>query len=1480
MSKANTRKSIKKICTALLACILFLICTYSPAVFAEEGEAGSFYLMACTEYDILIEPVAIHYTAGQSIKDALLSSGYSFGELEERDWIDSVEGVPGNYSRFYDENGYDLSLPADSITALLVTEMGESYSDELFALLVRLGQFNEMTNHVQAYAATEYSAALKGVQRGVSGEQAQTLLDNLNAAITAYEEMLAGEKYNVDFNVSNQDGTLTEDFTLKLTDAYGNVTTSETAQIQVIAGSYNFVVTSGFNRTEGNFEVRGDTSVSVTLPSEEWYGNIRVLCDGDYVDSSQLETEHKITFYVDDSTNNVSTNGITLFPALGRGVPDRDNTVLYKIYTNTQGENVRAQVSWGNQKNSLAGLLDNSMKGNTALLEAEYVDEDGYKMIQSYDLEFIRIPTLSAIAFEDAQGVNYLAGFSPTTKSYSFSVPVGEYTVVGTPYSDQGYEVCVNENENASNVTIAEGSNTITIEVSHENEQSRTYTLTVTGSETSKTFFNVPEQTTLQVFTAAGSLLLPGADGGYNLVPGNEYSYTATKDIYYQSSAIFTAAEGTLTLDVAEPDTQDALDAFAFYDLSSIALREEYLPDKNFVSSDHEYLYVAEDASTSLYTQATVRENSGYQAYARFTVQHAYSTTARSTKISYPVAEDGAAVSLVSALMACGYSQTVTIALEKTEEGITYTQNYIMRIARKEQLKKLFPTINNTDLLLYDEQGTSVVSFDREITSYSVKVSKYSEEIKIAGAFTNENINQQFGGGYSVQIGEEIYTDLSEGVEILLDPAESEECITLIVSHEDEKAVPTTYTIIVKKFDPVSVVFDITPEDATVFVVDDVTSKPVYSVNNVYALEPGRSYTWTATKNGYVGKTGSYTASDAADTISVSLDEAPGNPKLNPNLSAEWPYFRADADNNGVVNYKTPTSAENTVLYWATKAGEGWGGQACGCPIIVDGYLYVYASSMIYKVDIISGQIVARGVMDRNSSFAINSPAYADGMIFVGLSNGGVQAFNAETLESLWIYNDPIAAQPNCPIVYHDGYIYTGFWKGEVNNASFVCLSVTDEDPNNTLEEKLATWRHVQKGGFYWAGAYACDDFVLVGTDDGATGYVTGHAEVLSIEPKTGEIIDHITLPFVGDLRSSIMHDTATGDYYFTTKGGYFYRLSMNEDGTITENSLRYVKLNNYTEDPRNPAMSTCTPVIYNGRAYIGVSGTGQFVQYSGHNITVIDLNSMRIAYKVRTQGYPQTSGLLSTANAEADDTVYVYFVDNMTPGKLRVISDRPGQSEPNETTLESFNDNGKVVMYDTAYVLFTPTGEQAQYAICSPIADETGTLYFKNDSGCLMAIGPTIDRLEITEPPAKTEYQEGESFNPEGMKVTAFYSNGTSRDVTEYVAYSEEPLGTDDTEFEIRFEYVMYQDKDGEAGVVYDAPTVFLNLTIGSSSPGTLGDINGDGTVNAADVSELIFLISKDNAPDVSLGDLNGDGTVNAADVSELIRTITGNVN
>ena len=62
------------------------------------------------------------------------------------------------------------------------------------------------------------------------------------------------------------------------------------------------------------------------------------------------------------------------------------------------------------------------------------------------------------------------------------------------------------------------------------------------------------------------------------------------------------------------------------------------------------------------------------------------------------------------------------------------------------------------------------------------------------------------------------------------------------------------------------------------------------------------------------------------------------------------------------------------------------------------------------------------------------------------------------------------------------------------------------------------------------------------------------------------------------------------------------------------------------------------------------------------------------------------------------------------------------------------------------------------------------------------------LDEIEITKTPKKTEYMEGEVFDAKGMQITAKYSDGTEKDVTESIVYSKEPLKTTDKEIEISY--------------------------------------------------------------------------------------------
>lgn len=64
------------------------------------------------------------------------------------------------------------------------------------------------------------------------------------------------------------------------------------------------------------------------------------------------------------------------------------------------------------------------------------------------------------------------------------------------------------------------------------------------------------------------------------------------------------------------------------------------------------------------------------------------------------------------------------------------------------------------------------------------------------------------------------------------------------------------------------------------------------------------------------------------------------------------------------------------------------------------------------------------------------------------------------------------------------------------------------------------------------------------------------------------------------------------------------------------------------------------------------------------------------------------------------------------------------------------------------------------------------------------------LDAIQITVPPAKTAYIEGETFDKTGMQVLALWSDGKKIDVTAEIQYAKEPLKQTDTEIKIQYTY------------------------------------------------------------------------------------------
>lgn len=544
-----------------------------------------------------------------------------------------------------------------------------------------------------------------------------------------------------------------------------------------------------------------------------------------------------------------------------------------------------------------------------------------------------------------------------------------------------------------------------------------------------------------------------------------------------------------------------------------------------------------------------------------------------------------------------------------------------------------------------------------------------------------------------------------------------------IVVRVEKDGIYSEYTIKLNKKTAYTVKFETYPANAVVRLQD--AKKAVLSPNadGVYEnLLPDTDYTWVVTCKGYVTKTGTLNtpAQLTNGVLSVILSAAPASNL--PDYSGEWPTFRNSKNNNALTNTVTPDSAATAELKWVKKYGTGWSAST-SIPIIVNNNVYFIMGSKIIRADKATGDVLREGTLKGSAGFSTNSLVYAEGMVFAQVGNGVIQAFNADTLESLWV-TEAIGGQTISPITYYNGYIYTGMWRGETNMQNFACFSVTDEDPANGFETKYATWLMPHIGGYYWVGAYVNDVCAVFGSDDGTSGSDSPTAVLYSVNPVTGSIIDTIN-DVKGDIRCCVVYDS--GRVYFTTKGGYLYSVGLNSNGTFDHASIKSIQIG---------SMSTSTPVIYKGRLYVGCSGKGyDWDGDSGSGIAVVDVSGgkLDIIYKASTPGYPQAGPLVSTAFEAATGKVYVYTTYNKNPGGIYIIEDSAGQTEPSAN-------NGDLYVPEKAY---------QQYCISTICADSEGTLYYKNDSGALIAVKSKAKLPDPPKPDYKPDWPGGSVFGP-----------------------------------------------------------------------------------------------------------------------------------
>ena len=185
--------------------------------------------------------------------------------------------------------------------------------------------------------------------------------------------------------------------------------------------------------------------------------------------------------------------------------------------------------------------------------------------------------------------------------------------------------------------------------------------------------------------------------------------------------------------------------------------------------------------------------------------------------------------------------------------------------------------------------------------------------------------------------------------------------------------------------------------------------------------------------------------------------------------------------------------------------------------------------------------------------------------------------------------------------------------------------------------------------------------------------------------------------------------------------------------------------------------------------------------------------------------------------------------------------------------------------------------GNNLELGTTSVIISYTENGVTKTTTQLINVVAKKLTGIAVTTAPSNTSYIEGQNFDASGMKVTATYDNGTSKEITDYTIKDGNNLSLGKTSVTISYT---------ENGIT---KTTTQNITV-TEKVIAKGDINQDGQINTLDMVKILRYIAasknqstQDKYPTWNLegesliaADINGDGKVNTMDLLKILRHIS----
>lgn len=531
-------------------------------------------------------------------------------------------------------------------------------------------------------------------------------------------------------------------------------------------------------------------------------------------------------------------------------------------------------------------------------------------------------------------------------------------------------------------------------------------------------------------------------------------------------------------------------------------------------------------------------------------------------------------------------------------------------------------------------------------------------------------------------------------------------------------------------------VYSITsPSGTTLAMADDYSVYWQFLTNGAYSssgasyytLVNGDSITW------HFGAAGTPVNPAGPDYDTVTVPEE---------VEIEWAQFE---DGGNVTDLATPTDA---VEAWRTRVGGTSGASEL---VIADGSIFVAIGSSwdptaelakyamyLVKIDAQSGEIVATTPLAGDIDYTCR-PIVANGLVYIPLDGGAIQAVNAKTMKTYWVSSAAEdGGQATSTLAIHTVEVATGEYDENWNPVTapsdllFVGTAVYDYESGSYSKGSLRAldpftgsvhdeWAYNNySAGFYWTNTVVVGGRIVAADTAGV---------VHVLEAGSWGANELGTLA----LGSRVVSDLALykGDVLVTTGDGTLWRIAVAEDGTPSVVSS--VK-----------AVSNCKsgPVVVGDTALVG----GITDDESAAAVAVVDLQTMAVKQLITTaDGEPLPTGWGNGVCAPVlvsvqEGKTICYFTINY------------GVNDPDDPTWTIYSEGGNAYWFELgeseAHLFYAPEGGEggvAQYCDSPLIVDDSGDLYYLNDSGYIVKLVADAEPVD-PEPvdPGKADPEQG----------------------------------------------------------------------------------------------------------------------------------------